>query len=434
MKFSKSTTLLFSAISSAVHDISTAQSVEPSCSGDEALVELSAITKNINNTDLGGDYDPFGLSLALLDTTNGNVTFDCTNCKFIVDGLESSYNDTMTSYEQKKCLPKDHCHRFLLGTNEERWRGERIIDYFETFTLKWDGESLLGDFNAYSFGRIDFGGCDPTTCSPEEAEFEFFLTNNENTMIQDVAWNVTGSDGMVLYSDVAPVNTSSFIHAIECLPKDDCLTFHIEKPFDTFYSLRYDGVIYADGKLEAFYPEGKKVYFGDCRAEHVCTEESDSYFQAQLNFLDSFIHNGTEVYALADTEINWVLVQDRSVYATVVDNFFKDFDGYEFGESYSVGRCINMTECSQFVINTDVLVGLESYYVFEEKEELKERVTHAEDDDKEFAGYEFGSTTTTGTKGCPANVWAEDVGQSAAGLKSLTGWFLAVVLVMMYSV
>ena len=106
MKFSKSTTLLFSAISSAVHDISTAQSVEPSCSGDEALVELSAITKNINNTDLGGDYDPFGLSLALLDTTNGNVTFDCTNCKFIVDGLESSYNDTMTSYEQKNACPR----------------------------------------------------------------------------------------------------------------------------------------------------------------------------------------------------------------------------------------------------------------------------------------------------------------------------------------
>ena len=252
-------------------------------------------------------------------------------------------------------------------------------------------------------------------------------------MMEEIAWNVTGSDGAVLYSDVAPVNTSSFIHTIECLPKDDCLTLHIENPFDTFYSVRHDGVIYADGKLEAFYPGDKKVYFGDCKAEHVCTEETDSLFQAQLNFLDSFVNNGTEVYALANGEINWLLAQDSTVYASFVDNFIKDFGGYEFGQSYAVSRCINKTECSQFAINTRVIEGLESYYVFEDKEELKERVLHSEDDEKEFAGYAFGGTTTTGTTGCPTDVWAKEEGQSAAGYRSMTGGFLAVVMAM-YSV
>lgn len=44
-------------------------------------------------------------------------------------------------YASLLVLPKDHCHRFLIGTASDRWHSQRITDDFESFILNWDGES-----------------------------------------------------------------------------------------------------------------------------------------------------------------------------------------------------------------------------------------------------------------------------------------------------
>ena len=143
--------------------------------------------------------------------------------------FEGDYPDSFTTYESKACVPKDHCHRFLIGTTKERWGSTRIIDDFESFTLNWDGESLLENFNAYSFDRIDFGQCE-SKCSSDQSEFEFFITRNQSAYMDGLSWNLTGSDGAELYADSAPDGTASLVHAIECVAKDDCVKFGIGYP------------------------------------------------------------------------------------------------------------------------------------------------------------------------------------------------------------
>lgn len=177
---------------------------DTSCTDGEALVDFSLLSKDKSET-----LDPTGrYSFSLLDTTTVNVTFECMDCEFVPQGLEDEWEDSYTSYDMQVCLPKDHCHRFLIGTTMERWQGLRIIDDFESFVLNWNGESLLDNFNAYSFGRIDFGQFE-SKCSSDQAEFEFFMTRNQTEGEDTIAWNLTGGDE-VLYADTAPIGPSCF--------------------------------------------------------------------------------------------------------------------------------------------------------------------------------------------------------------------------------
>jgi hypothetical protein len=410
MKLSIAAALL---TSSAVYV--TAQ--DTSCTDGEALVDFSLLSKDKSGTLIRtGRY-----SFSLLDTTTGNVTFECMDCQFVPQGFEDEWEDSYTSYDTQVCLPKDHCHRFLIGTTLERWQSLRITDDFESFVLNWDGESLLDNFNAYSFGRIDFGQCE-SKCSSDQAEFEFFMTRNQTEWEDTLAWNLTGGDE-VLYADTAPVGPS-LLHSLECVPKNECLTYRVGYSLGdvTHYSIRLDGVMYADGELKGAYPQGTKLQLGQCEASDVCAG-GDSFFEAQLNFLNTFTKNDTEYYALSNLEVNWLLVEESSS----MELFFKDFPGYEFGKSYAVNRCIASDKCSQFEINTRLIEGLDSYTVVENGQELTERKTHDEDDDSIFADYSFQGTTTTGTTGCPANVWGGEPGSAGSHFVGIQTFLMGVV-------
>ena len=401
----------------------TAQS-DTSCPNDEALVEISVVTKSANVTTLS-----YGYSFSLTDTTSNNVTFECIGCEFVPQEFEGDYPDSFTTYESKACVPKDHCHRFLIGTTKERWGSTRIIDDFESFTLNWDGESLLENFNAYSFDRIDFGQCE-SKCSSDQSEFEFFIARNQSAYMDGLSWNLTGSDGAELYADSAPDNTASLVHAIECVAKDDCVKFGIGYPIDdeTFYSVRLGNVMYADGKLVAPYPAGKALHMGGCKSSDVCSK-GDTWFEAQLNFKDTFSKNGTDYYALGNGEVNWLLFQEDGN----GDYYYDDFDGYSFGESYAVGQCIPADKCSQFAINTRVIEGLDSYIVSEGGSELTERVTRNDGDEADFADYSFEGTTTTGTSSCPSDVWGDDEGSAAPlHIKSMFAGLVALAVTVLH--
>lgn len=161
------------------------------------------------SVDTSVPFDPTGrYSFSLLDTTTGNVTFECMDCQFAPEGTQDMWEDSYASYGKQVCLPKDHCHRFLIGINHERsWHSRPITEDFESFTLNWDGESVLDGFNAFTFGRIDFGQCE-SKCSSDQAEFEFYMTRNQTEYGSHLAWKSTGGDGSVLYADSAPVGAS----------------------------------------------------------------------------------------------------------------------------------------------------------------------------------------------------------------------------------
>lgn len=76
----------------------------------------------------------------------------------------------------------------------------------------------------------------------------------------------------------------------------------------THYSIRLDGVMYADGELMGAYPEGTKLQLGQCEASDVCAD-GESFFEAQLNFLDTLTKNDTEYYAVSNVEVGWLLVE-----------------------------------------------------------------------------------------------------------------------------
>jgi hypothetical protein len=412
MKLSIAVALLTSAVVYV-----TAQ--DTSCTDGEALVDFSLLSKDKSET-----LYPMGqYSFSLLDTTTGNVTFECMDCLFVPQGLQDDeWEDSYTSYDMQVCLPKDHCHRFLIGTTLERWQSLRITDDFESFVLNWDGESLLNNFNAYTFGRIDFGQCESKKCTSDQAEFEFFMTRNQTEWEDTLAWNLTAGDE-VLYTDTASIGPS-LLRTLECILKDECLTYRIgySLPDAAYYSIRLDGVMYADGELKEAYPEGSKLQLGQCESSDVCAY-GESLFEAQLNFLDTFTKNGTEYYALSNLEVSWLLVAESGG----MELFFQDFPGYEFGKSYAVNRCISSDKCSQFEINTRLIEGLDSYTVVENGQELTERKTHGEDDDSTFADYSFQGTTTTGTTGCPVNVWGGEPGSAGSHFVGIQTFLMGVV-------
>lgn len=250
------------------------------------------------------------------------------------------------------------------------------------------------------------------------------MTRNHTDWEDTLAWNLTGDNDSVLYADVAPIGPS-LLHTLECVPKDECLTYRIGYPLvdKSYYSLRLDGVMYADGELKGNYRVGgTKLQFGQCEASDVCPE-GESLFEAQLNFLDAFTKNGTEYYALANSEVDWLVVEEEAG----VEIYFQNFAGYEFGQSYGVNQCIAPGKCSQFAINTRLIEGLDSYSLMENGQELTELIVHGEDDEATFAGYSYEGTTTTGTTRCPKNVWGDKSGSARSHYVGIQLVLMAVV-------
>lgn len=367
-----------------------ADATTPACADNESLFELL-----INNKDWGAPT-----SYRVFTESTGDVHHECTDCRF-----RNNSTNAREEFSLELCLPKVQCHTFVVG---------RMIGRFvscdrggtEELIVKWGGK-ILRSSNAYLFDSVDFGeGCPENArenprCDPDnEIEFEFFLDRWVGKHFPDAfTWALTEvaadeNKAVFLEGQALKKNESSFVYERACVPRSSCLEFYMGYPSQVTstswmdrspYSIRLDGVIYAEHELfmGLDLAKGNKlnqtVYLGnECNVETICNSAAEDLFA--MEFTTRFIapcNKSNKNKFTSSSAISyiyfpfWLQDPDKSKYDEpyIQASWFSDF---EVIQKYASMTCIPNDKCAQFFFGTDNPVI--RYKLFQNGEELKQRV------------------------------------------------------------
>ena len=336
-------------------------------------------------------------------STNDNpytVTFS-----FLLNGDRFEYIDEQGPMNKKFCLPMDECHSLIINRQRNIWQKYDVL-------LKIDDEVLKNITSQYMYESISFGDCD-AKCSPNEAEFELFAYqyNNTGKLGDDdvMSWNLTpvqSKNETLLEGKYYDASSKlSFVYENICVPNDTCLKLNIgvgPKSVRTEgtvlfgsergYSVSHNGVLYR--RVDTRYdPRSRKsFYLGPCTVENVCNEEVENLVEAQIYVNETIDQTGEQEDDILK-DLNFaVVVEDLEAYGFL--DHFSQSDGTLVGQNIGVKQCIPKNDCTVlFAMDTNAPVT--SYDVTRNGVAMLERTSHG-------GGYLVDWITTTFFE-CPSS-------------------------------
>lgn len=380
------------AVTNAFRDNMPNTSVTPVCSAEEELFQLQFSTSE--------NLFPTRSSFRIVTADNDETHAECTICEYLSPGVSIEL-----------CLPRDECHTALVGRDLGRSIACILSDSTPDHELvaRW-GDKTLRRNNAFLIDRINFGdGClVETVCDAStESLFEFFLVRDTVTRRypDPFSWTLTefamGEPNKTYLEGQAPYNEESFIYKTACVPRDSCLQFYMGYPSDLIdvtpyyddskYSIRLDGVIYAEGALEmSSYTDEKKsnhtTNLGVCTVEKLCNATAEDLFEMEFTVSSTAgdkycdndeYHNSTS--ALPSSYLPFLL-RKENLRGAIYDNYYHiwsaDYGGFNVNQTYASMSCIPNDECALFSWQTDNPVT--GYKIFQNGEELVNREVHSE--------------------------------------------------------
>jgi len=377
----------------------------PVCSDDEELFQLQFIMK----TEFGSWGAPTSYRIF---TESTNVTHDeCIMC-----------DNHFPGGNMQMCLPRDECHTLSVG-RMGRWITYTDVDG-EELLVKWGDQTLLSD-SAYHFESIDFGdGCQEDSyvdsyCDAEdEILFEFFLERRGESrwplFSYDLTEVATSENKVVHLEGEAPVNEDAFVYERKCVPRISCLEFHMGYPSNTTstywydpssYSIRLDGVMYSEGDLMM----GLNLFTKDklnqttslgnnCTVKNMCNTTTEDLFEMEFTVAapEDELEWRERYYCVSAFRSSsfafWFKGQKENM--TIWDYYVSSssYEGFKVNRTYAFISCIPNNECAEVNFKTENPVT--SYKIYQNGEELTERVVHTEEGDS------YKGLTTTGVGAC----------------------------------
>ena len=426
MKFSIRTILLFALISV----IAKAEE------GQESFLEsLPKMPMDATTLVCGDDEELFQIQI-LVDEGHRNWA----SYRVITESTNEVHGeciDCMVEYPGAHvtlCLPRNGCHTALVGRANDRWNS-CIQDLKDELIVSW-GEQTLRQNNAWLFDRIDFGdGCanDPVCDTDDEVLFEYFRDRGfaSASDVEAISFSLTdlmndNDQIALLEGQINEQDSSVFTYESICVPRSSCLEFTIlptPTPEEggyyidfTPYSVRLDGVIYGENAVTRWgvgYGPGEiiktRILLGNnCTVETACNATGEDLFAMEFEFYapdDSCnVFESTSAIATGiSSDPIFILKEDNEeVYSSHIrDRVFST--GIEVNQPYASKLCIPNDECAKFSWKTE---NPTTYYkLFQNGEELTQRIVHTDEDDND---YPF---TTTGAGTC-----------AGAGKLSLVQW------------
>ena len=324
----------------------------PQCEDSEALFEFNQWT--------GQNY----FDAWRVEDMNGNKVLGCDD----MYGCDTTF---FQMYTYRACLPRDTCHRFLIGGSWQWVQDYHLVDA-PSFTVKYDGNELLKS-DSWLFDTITFGGenCQSSPCDSEtESTIQFFMsspsaTSDDNRSCSfnpDLHWEVD------LYNDTTSAssqngiipgcnaNSTLFFETI-CVPKDACTSFFISPssnatrpPSSAAIQLSMDDIVYRKTRLSSDWDSNeireKTTHMGKCTVDDLCLKDSEALFQVDLETPTTY----NDLSAIPSNSVDWRLgyidedLRDQG-YGMIL-NSWSYVDTYELGVNYRTIECVPKEECS----------------------------------------------------------------------------------------